>query len=252
VLAGGAAVMDLSALDRHEHIALSLSGGKDSLACLYLLRPHMHRITAYHRDTGDLLPEVREIVAEARGMCPNFVHLQGDVMAWHREHGLPTDLLPHSAEHIGQAMGEGQRLVTRYTCCYGNLMAPLFDRIRADGNTLLIRGTKRVDMKRLPMASGDVVDGLELLLPLQEWSNTDVFEYLRREGAPICRIYEYVTNAPECARCPAWWGEKRAAYLRRFHPDLFADYRTRLQAVWREIDPALVNLAAELKDMHDA
>lgn len=244
-------MIDLSALDRHERIALSLSGGKDSLACLYLLRPHLERITVYHLDTGDLLPEVREIVAEVRAMCPNFVHMQGDVIAWHRAAGLPTDLLPHSAEHLGQMMGEGMRLVSRYTCCHANLMAPLLKRIMADGNTLMIRGTKRVDMKRLPMASGDVVDGLELLLPLQEWSNAEVFELLRREGAPYCRIYDHVTNAPECARCPAWWGEKRAAYLRQYHPVLYAGYRARLLAVWAEIDPALVNLAAELREMRD-
>jgi 3'-phosphoadenosine 5'-phosphosulfate sulfotransferase (PAPS reductase)/FAD synthetase len=243
-------MFDPSVLDRHSKISLCASGGKDSLACVYLMRPYLERIHVYHLDTGDLLPEVMEIVEHIKGMCPHFVHVRGDVQGWIATHGMPTDLLPHSAHEVGELMGEGRRrLVSRYACCSQNLMLPLYERIKADGSTLAIRGTKRVDMKRLPMASGDVMDGLELLLPLQDWSHDDVFAYLRREGAPICRVYEHVTNAPECARCPAWWGEKRAAYLKQFHPALFADYRDRLQQVWQEIDPMLVNLATELREM---
>lgn len=242
--------MGLSALDRHAKIALSFSGGKDSLACVYLMRPHLDRITVFHNDTGDLLPEVMEVVEHVKAMCPNFVHIRGDVNAWIAEHGMPTDLLPHSAHTIGELMGEAStRLVPRYDCCWANLMSPVHQAIKASGSSLVIRGTKRVDMKRLPMASGDVLDGIEVLLPLQDWSHDEVFAYLRAEGAPICRVYEAVTNAPECARCPAWLGEKRAGYLRQHHPALFADYRDRLQAVFREIDPVLGNLATELRDM---
>ena len=243
-------MMEFPALDRHSKIALSFSGGKDSLACIYLLRPHLDRITIFHNDTGDLLPEVMEVVEHVKAFAPHFVHIRGDVNAWIAENGLPTDLLPHSAHTIGGLMGEAStRLVPRYDCCWRNLMRPVHEAIKASGSTLVIRGTKRMDMKRLPMASGDVLDGIEVLLPLQEWSHQQVFDYLRAEGAPICRVYEAVTNAPECARCPAWLGEKRAAYLKQYHPALFADYRDRLRTVFAEIDPVLLNLAAELREM---
>jgi phosphoadenosine phosphosulfate reductase len=198
-VARGAAV---TRFDRHENIALSLSGGKDSLACAYLLRDYADRITCYHLSTGDLLPEVRDIVDHVRAMYPRFVVVQSDVRQWIADHGLPTDLLPHSAHSVGRQMGEAHTaLVSRYDCCASNLMLPLYERIKGDGNTLLIRGTKAVDMNRLPIASGESQEGIEVWYPLQDWSHADVMAYLRHVGAPICRVYDHVTNAPECARC---------------------------------------------------
>ena len=93
----------------------------------------------------------------------------------------------------------GQRvapLVGRYDCCYANLMWPLYERVRADGCTLLIRGTKRCDMPRLPAEDGEVVDGVELYYPLLDWSHADVFAYLAREGVTLPRVYDYVVNSP--------------------------------------------------------
>ena len=240
-------VPDLSPLDRHEKIALSWSGGKDSTAVLVMLRHHLHRITTYHVDTGDLLPEMREHVARFAEAIPNFVRVQTNVAAWNIEHGLPTDLLPHSQDRVGRAMGEHKILLTsRYDCCASNLMGPLWERVKADGNTLLIRGTKAADMKRLPMQSGDVQSGIELWYPLQEWSHADVFDYLHDNGIPVPRLYHFMVNAPECARCTAWWKEGRAAYLAQFYPDLARDYQARLRLVADEIGPLIDALGAEL------
>ncbi len=241
-------MIDLSPLDRHERVSLSFSGGKDSLAVVYLLRSYLDRITLYHLDTGDLLPEVREIVRYVEAFAPNFVRIQGDVAGWIAQNGLPTDLLPHSAHVVGQSMGEhGAHLVPRYMCCHANLMLPLYERMRDDGNTLVIRGTKAVDMARLPVRSGETEHGIELWLPLQDWSHDDVFAYLRSVGAPISRIYDHVVNSPECARCSAWWGEKRASYLKQYHPEIFEDYAARLRIVWGEIVEPVRSLQREFE-----
>jgi 3'-phosphoadenosine 5'-phosphosulfate sulfotransferase (PAPS reductase)/FAD synthetase len=241
------------ALARHEKIALSFSGGKDSLACVYLLRPFMDRITIYHTDTGDLLPEVREIVRHVEGFWPRFVRIQGDVNGWIEKNGLPTDLLPHSAHPVGRAMGEHSgAFVSRYACCFENLMRPTYERIKGDGNTLLIRGTKNCDMRAMPTRSGQMIDGIEIWLPIEQWSNDHVFAYLRSVGAPICRIYDHVTNSPECARCSAWWGEKRATYLREFHPELWRDYAARMRAVRDEITGPMENFQREMAGLEGA
>lgn len=240
-------------LARHNKIALSFSGGKDSLACVYLLRPYRDRITLYHLDSGDLLPETRAVVDHVRGFWPRCVTINGNVDGWIAQNGMPTDLLPYNSHHIGRLFGqEDVALVPRYDCCFHNLMRPIFERIKADGNTLLIRGTKQADERKLPADSGDVFEGIEVLLPVRDWSHQRVFDYLRSVGAPISRVYDYVTNAPECARCPAWWNERRASYLREFHPELFRSYAGRLHVVSRAISAPLGNLMRELQDCGDA
>lgn len=246
-------MIDTSPLDRHERIALSFSGGKDSFVVWDLLREHLHRLTVYHVDTGDLLPEQREVVDYVRERTPNFVTIDTDVMAWTRENGLPTDLLPYSSHLLGEAMGQSRvKLVQRYDCCAANLMVPNYLRQRQDGVTLVIRGTKKVDLARLPTQTGDVFEGMEFWNPIEDWTHEQVFEHLRSRGLPVSRVYDYVTNSPECARCTAWWGEQRNAYLKRFHPCLWTEYKERLLPVIQEIDRAIAPLNAEMADVVDA
>jgi phosphoadenosine phosphosulfate reductase len=241
-------------LDRHGRGALHFSGGKDSLALVYLLRPDWHRLTLYHVDTGDLLPEVREIVDLVAAMVPEFRRIETDAKAWTASVGLPSDLVPTTSTPLGLAIGASrQRIVDRFECCAANIMAPMHDRMIEDDVPLVIRGTKRADLARLPHEGGNTGAGYELWLPLLDWSHDDVFAYLRTVGAPICRIYEHKgrpersrrVNAPECATCPAWWSEGRAEYLKEHHPDLFATYRAKLAAVTAEVSPHWAALMAE-------
>jgi phosphoadenosine phosphosulfate reductase len=124
-------------------------------------------------------------------------------------------------------------------------MWPVYARVRDDGNTLLIRGTKLVDMRRLPAQDGEVVDGVEIHYPLLGWTNKQVFSYLHLQGVKLPRVYDYVENSPECARCSAWWGEGRAAYLKKYHPELWAEYDARLQVIIDAIAPSLALLRHE-------
>jgi phosphoadenosine phosphosulfate reductase len=237
----------MTPLDRHGHAALQFSGGKDSLALVHLLRPHWDRLTLYHVDAGDLLPEVREVVDGVARLVPDFRRIETDAKAWTASAGLPSDLVPTTCTPTGLAIGaSGQAIVDRFSCCAANLMAPMHERMIEDGVSLVIRGTKRADLGRLPHEGGDTGAGYELWLPLLEWSHDDVFAYLREVGAPICRVYEHKVNAPECATCPAWWSEGRAVYLKKHHPDLFATYRARLAVVAAEVSPHWRALKGEL------
>lgn len=231
-------------------MALSFSGGKDSLACLYMAREFLPRITVYHVDTGEMLPEMRAVVDHARGLAPNFVTVRTDARGWIAENGLPADLIPFSAHPVGRLAGQERvRLVPRYDCCWANIMRPAYEAMRADGCTLIIRGTRQDDMPRLPVRNGDVVDGVEFCYPLQDWTAAQVLDYLRSVGAPIARVYEHQMQSPDCATCSAWMSERRAAYLRAHHPDMLNEYRERVAAVVSEIAPALDGILAEVKEL---
>ncbi len=226
---------------------MHFSGGKDSLACVHLMRANWDKITLYHVDTGDLLPEIREIVDAVANMVPRFVRIHTDSAQWMRDIGLPSDLVPTTSTRAGLAIGASeQRIVDRFDCCASNIMAPLHEKMLQDGITLVVRGTKRADLVRLPAEGGPTGMGYDLWLPLLDWSHDDVFAYLREVGAPICRVYEHKVNAPECATCPAWWTEGRAAYLKQHHPSLYATYRAKLERVSRETTPHWRALQEEL------
>lgn len=240
-------MIDLSPLDRHEKIALNLSGGKDSLACLWLLRDHLHQITVYHLNTGDQLPEIADSVSQAELMCPNFVHIQGDVRAWIAENGMPTDILPYSTHGIGVQLGQSNaKLVTRYHCCFINLMHPLWSRIKSDGNTLCIRGTKRADTPRMATESGSLHGDIEVWYPIEDWTDDQVHAYLRSVGAQVNPMYEMLHNAPDCGRCTGWLDERRGKFLKERHPELFAEYARDLKTIAREVAKPINALRAEL------
>lgn len=234
-------------LSPHKNIALQFSGGKDSLALVHLLRPHWDRITLYHVDTGDLLPEVREIVDGVEAMVPRFVRIETRAAEWQQRFGMPSDLVPSSCTPLGVKIGmSDRRLIDRFECCGFNIMVPMHEAALKDGCTLVIRGTKRADMKRLPAEDGPTGLGYDLWLPLLEWSDDDVFAYLREVGAPICRVYENGAQSPECATCPAWWSEGRATYLAKYHPVLHAAYQIKLALVTAEVAPMWANLQREV------
>lgn len=237
--------IDPSPMAPRRNIGLQFSGGKDSLAVAYLLRPFWDRLMFYHVDTGDLLPEVREIVSALEAQVPQFVRIQTDSMSWTRQVGLPSDLVPTSCTPAGLAIGmSDRRIVDRFDCCVSNIMAPMHFRMLSDGIDLVIRGTKRADFAKMPFEGGKT-DGYEVWLPIIEWSHDEVFAYLREVGAPICRVYETRVNSPECATCPAWWSEGRATYLKKHHPALSRIYREKLEAVRAVVAPLWNNLESE-------
>lgn len=238
----------MNPLDHHTKIALAFSGGKDSTACVYLLKDRLDDITIYHVDAGDMLPEMRDGVARVEAFAPHFVRINTDVAGWIAENGLPSDLVPYASHPIGRACGQARTpLVSRYDCCFANLMWPLVKRVHEDGNTLLIRGVKKSDLPRLPAVSGDVIEGsaIEIYHPIEDWSDEQVFSFLALQGVQLPRFYEQHTQGLDCARCSGWWSERRGAYLKQYYPELWAEYDARLQLVINEIAGPLAQLKHE-------
>jgi phosphoadenosine phosphosulfate reductase len=227
-------------LARHERIALQFSGGKDSLACLYLLRPYWDRITVYWLNTGDAYPETVQLAGMVRDMVPRFVEIAGRQPASIAGFGLPSDIVPASSTPMGVTVAQGGVLIQdRYSCCARSIMVPLHERMFEDGVTLIIRGQRADDRLKAPIASGHVEAGIEYLFPIEGWSTQQVMTYLREQGAPVPRFYEVLDDAPDCLTCSAWWEKGEARYLKRYYPDAYGEVQRRLDIINLAIAPSI-------------
>lgn len=238
-----------SAFWRHERIAMQFSGGRDSLATLYSLRPYWDRMTVYHLDTGDQFPETRELVEKIAAMVPRFERIQGMLADTIANHGLATDLLPTNNTQVGQMVsGAKHKMLDRYDCCYRSLMRPMHNRMIDDGVTLIIRGQRDSDYKSPPKKSGDIEGQFEVLYPIQSWSDKDVMAYLEKIDAPITRFYaEGLDTTLECMTCTAWWDDGRAAYLKKHYPEKYQEYIRKLGIVRDAISAQFSFLKREFK-----
>lgn len=228
-----------SVIQRHQRVAFQFSGGRDSTAALYYMRPFWDRFVVYHLDTGDQFPETAGVVAQVEANFGQFIRIESSVEAIRAMHGHPTDLMPvDNQAGLGQAVsGARMRLMPRYECCFRTLMAPMYQRMVNDGVTLIVRGQRDSEFAR-PLARSGFNDGVhELLFPIQSWTDGDVMEFLDRYSLPVAPFYdEGMTQAPECMGCTAWLNEGRFDYMRKHHPREFKRVIKVMRSVKQEVD----------------
>lgn len=220
-------------IGRHQRIALQFSGGRDSLACLYLMRPYWDRLTVYWCDTGAAYPETIALMEKVRDMVPNFARIEGRQPQVIEAFGIPSDIVPVNATPVGRFVGDeaAPLIQDRYSCCIRSMMEPTHERMIADGITLIIRGQKQKDRLKSRVRSGDAHDGIEYLFPIEDWDTAQVMRFLKDEGAPLPRFYEMLNGMPDCMTCSAWWEEGAAKYLKRYHHTQYLGNQKRLDII---------------------
>lgn len=218
----------------HERVALQVSMGRDSLACLYLLRDEglLDHITVYWVNTGNAFPETLAIAEQVRAMVPHFVEIDGRQPEVIAAFGIPTDILSRSCTPIGVVCGQSAvRMQDSYSCCGRVIMQPLHERMLADGITLIIRGQRAGDSHKAPVVSGQWENGIQYLFPIESWTDADVAGYLAEAGAPVHPCYEFMSSCPDCMSCSGWWSEQRGAFLKARHPQAYEEYIHRLELI---------------------
>jgi phosphoadenosine phosphosulfate reductase len=231
---------------RHHRIGFQFSGGRDSTAALYLLRPLWSRMTVYHLDTGDQFPETRRVVQAVARDVP-IVMIHGDSKAVREQFGLPSDLVPVDSTDLGRACtGEAVRIVSKFECCARSLMLPMHQRMLDDGISLIVRGQRADEFAQAPTRSGDRDEHVELLFPIEDWTAAQVDAYIREHDLPVAPFYaEGMNETPECMGCTGWWRDGRLQYLRRYYPHEYAEVRRTISIVRAAIDRQYATLNDE-------
>ncbi len=205
--------MIASLFSRHQKIALEVSGGKDSLALLVLMKEYLSQVTIYWCNPGDPDPNTVKSMDWVRTITPNFVEIRGDIEGFRKQFGAATSVVPMSSVEFPT--------ISDQMCCMHNIMIPMQNRVLADGNTCIIRGQKACDEDKGQLHSGDVVDGVEYVYPLEAWSDNKVLQFLMDNGVEIPPVYRYSPHGIDCLHCTGWWKHDHMGYLKERHSQAY-------------------------------
>ena len=159
---------------------LQFSGGLDSLATLWVLKPLWRELTVLWIDTGAAYDETHTLVKRIAKELPleAVVISQGDQPGWIRKHGYPTDLLPVNRTVMGNTIRsfKGVAFQPWVTCCNANIWLPGAFAVEQLKATDVYRGQRDNDKARNPATDGTVVDGVTYHFPLAKWTRDEVRE----------------------------------------------------------------------------
>jgi len=181
--------------------ALQFSGGKDSLACLYLLKPIWDELLVVWGNTGSAYPETIKLMDKVRSLVPHFLEVKSNQPDYIANYGFPSDILTIRNTNFGHIVhGTGGRKFTDYlSCCNANIWQPLAK--ACEGMEVIYRGQRLEDEKKSPVRSGDVINGIEYIFPIENWSTAQVKEYL---GEKLPEYYSQEKSSHDCWNCTAY------------------------------------------------
>lgn len=236
-------------------IALLYSGGKDSTACLKILREQglLDQTCVVWTNTGDAYPETLALMQRTRDAVPHFCEVRTNVLGWKQENGIPTDILPVSSTPIWRiAYGAtAPAMVLPSACCGANLWMPMFNFLAQSRFKIVVRGEKNCDVPRGPIRNMQIVNGMTYLLPLEDWSDADVVAYLGDE-LPDHYTQGAMTSL-DCLHCTGYMDEiaKKSDYLRREYPEVWKDISQSLRAILAAVNNE-AKIMARLVEKTDA
>lgn len=214
-------------MDRHERVVLQFSAGKDSAACLKLLHPWLEKVIVLWCDGGDSYKETLEYMAVIAANVPNFVTARGMQKEFVKSAGYPADLAPFLDSPIGRmaSSGQGIKISSLVDCCNYNLWQPLRQATVRTGATGVIRGDRREEALRSVVECGSVHEGQEYWLPLLDWSEEQVLQYLGDSLPPSYK--RGLRSSLDCRTCTAYLDHNpgRIKDLAVTEPDAYAEIK---------------------------
>jgi 3'-phosphoadenosine 5'-phosphosulfate sulfotransferase (PAPS reductase)/FAD synthetase len=223
--------------------AVSFSGGKDSTVLLHIVRSVFPEIKAVFCDTGLEFPEIRDFVKQTQNV--DWVKPKANFKQVVDKYGFPV-----VSKIVSQGVAALRRGADPYLylerkggkvylakkwrrlldapfkisdkCCYHLKKSPMEAYRKAHGITGTIVGTMAADSRLREFSylmhgcfSGRGSD--RKLAPLSFWLESDIWDYIHRNGLPISKIYSMGYKRTGCCFCPMGDSQKFLR-LKETHP----------------------------------
>ncbi len=192
---------------------LQFSGGKDSLACLYLFRDHWETLPVAWLNSGAAYSEMQDYMQMWKERLPNFIEIKSNQPQQIAEFGWPADVVPVNSTTAGKSITEndGPLIQPYLSCCAANIWFPLHNAMVEMGVERIIRGTRLEDKRKSQFRNGDIIDGIQLVHPIENWTTEQVYDYLDEMRADFPPGYnEGEQTGRDCWDCTAYLDENKA------------------------------------------
>lgn len=209
-----------AALDEYKNVCYANSLGSESVVLTDLIWGAVPEIEIFSIDTGRLHPETYDLIERLQQRygralkiyVPDTVHLE----SWVGEHGIN---------------GFRDGLEQRHGCCGIRKVAPF--RRAVAGHGAWVTGIRRGQSASRALAAPVEWDheyGLHKVSPLLDWTETEVWDYIRKKRLPYNSLHDSGFPSIGCAPCTRavqpgederagrWWWERAESRECGLHP----------------------------------
>lgn len=217
---------------------LQFSGGKDSMACLFMLLPLGRRLTIHHHNPGAQLPETARQMSALRSWLltfaadqrPGFHQTASDVQNDIVANGTPADVVPVWSTSLGRMIQEPPpdaiRVRSTFDCCNANLWQPMMKTAQLLRVDCIVRGQRLVDKQRSPIEDGAKAADITIRFPLGSATDEQLAAFLSEQyhqhpaAPPVWSVRAGLSASFDCWCCTghAQHSEEQRAYLRKTMP----------------------------------
>jgi phosphoadenosine phosphosulfate reductase len=172
-------------------VTFANSLGAEDMVLTDLIAKHQPDIELFSLDTGRLPQETYDLMQEVR-----------------KRYGVPLKIyFPDSAlveEYVAQNGPNGfyDSVKLRNRCCHIRKVEPLKRALAGKGAWITgIRRDQAVTRGSLEASSFDADHGLQKFNPLLDWTNAEVWEYIKQNDVPYNKLHDKFYPSIGCACC---------------------------------------------------
>lgn len=215
---------------------LLFSGGKDSLACLYLLEQEWDDLYILWANTGKNFPELLETIEKVRDLVPHFVEINTYRESQNEQYGIPSSVVPINFTRQGKYLtGKEQNLplIQSYlNCCYENIGFPLLRWCYENGVRTVYKGQRNQESYKSISRNGMVAEGITYLQPIEDWTKEQVLAYLTEKmgGALPFHLTAFEHSSMDCYDCTAYLehSQDKIEFMKEKYPQYYSEFQGRM------------------------